>query len=233
MPGLLQEREPVVVEVRGAAPRPRRRVRLLAGVAGLAVAVVAGDRVVDWVGSWSDPTAPRVVDRSTPALMTALADLHEYHAATGSFQVVVDQERDTRWVPAVISGERTQLLATGTVDAVVDFSTVGPDAVDVSADRRSVTITLPAAHVGQAAVDPAASRVLDRDRGLVQRVGDALGDRTTDDAPLYAVAEQRIQDAAVGSDLADRGEQNTRAMLTTLAQSLGFTQVTVEFDDRA
>jgi hypothetical protein len=235
MAGLLQEREPVVeVPPTGRPRRPRRHrgVRLAAAAAGLAVAVVAGERVVDWAGQHLDPTQPQVVDRSTPPLLVALADLHEYHAATGTFQVVVDQERDVRYVPSVLAGERTQLLATGTVDASVDFTDVGPDRVQLSADRRSVTIDLPAPTLGAAHVDPANSRVLDRDRGLLERVGDAVGDRTTDDGPLYALAEQRIAAAATGSDLLDRGERSTRDMLTSLAHSMGVEQVTVTFDGR-
>ena len=54
-----------------------------------------------------------VVDRSTTPLLLALEDLHEYHAATGTFQVVVDREVHTRYVPSVISGERVEFLATG------------------------------------------------------------------------------------------------------------------------
>ena len=235
MAGLLQEREPVVEAPAPApSPRPRRRrgVRLAAAAAGLAVAVVAGERVVDWAGQQLDPTQPQVVDRSTPPLLVALADLHEYHAATGTFQVLVDQERDVRYVPAALAGERTQLLATGSVDASVDFTDVGPDRVQVSPDRRSVTLDLPAPTLGAAHVDPANSRVLSRDRGLVDRVSDAVSDRGTDDGPLYARAEQEIAAAATGSDLLDRGERNTRDMLTSLARSMGFEQVTVTFDGR-
>ena len=84
-------------------------------------------------------------------------------------------------MPSWVSGERTQLLATGTVDAYVDFTDLDEDGVQLSADGNSATITLPAPALGDPSVDPAQSRVLDRDRGLVQRVGDALEDDTTDD----------------------------------------------------
>lgn len=230
MAGLLLERD---VEVPRPTRRRRRGLRLAAVAAGLAVAVVVGDRVVEGLTDRLDPTQPTVVDTSTPPLLVALSDLHEYHAATGTFQVVVDRERDVRYVPAAVAGERTTLLATGSVDASVDFSDVGADRVQVSPDRRSVTIDLPAPTLGAAHVDPAASRVLDRDRGLLDRVGDAVGDSTTDDGPLYVLAEQRIGEAALASDLLDRGEQSTRDMLTSLARSLGFEQVTVTFEGRA
>src|SRR3712207_2791309 len=106
MPTLLQNR-PVLGD---PAPRRRRRVRarLVAAGIGLAVLVPAGFQVADWL---PDPLGQDVVDRSTPPLLLALEDLAEYHAATGTFQVVVDRELDTRYVPDVISGERVSFLA--------------------------------------------------------------------------------------------------------------------------
>jgi hypothetical protein len=203
--------------------QPRRR--FLAASAGIAL---AGLGIYAFTG-WHDPLEEKVVDRSTTPLLLALDDLHEYHAATGTFQVVIDQERDTPWVPSVISGERTQLLATGTVDAYVDFASLDSGRVQLSADGQSATITLPAPELGDPSVDPANSRVLDRDRGIVQRIGDAVENDTTDDTALYRSAERRLAGAAAASDLRDRAEDNTREMLTGLARSLGVRHVTVTF----
>jgi hypothetical protein len=51
-----------------------------------------------------------------------------------------------------------------------------------------------------------------------------------DDGALYALAEDRL---AADSDLRERAEINTRAMLTGLAESLGVDQVEVRFDEPA
>jgi len=204
---------------------PLSRRLVLPTVLGLALAGLG----LYAVNSFSNPLEEKVIDRSTTPLLLALDDLHEYHAATGTFQVVIDQERDTPWVPAAISGERTQLLATGTVDAYVDFAGLDADGVELSADGQSATITLPAPELGDATVDPAQSRVLDRDRGIVQRIGDAVENDTTDDTALYRTAERRLSSAATASDLLDRAEDNTREMLTGLARSLGVQHVTVTF----
>ena len=133
MPTLLQSR-PVPVE---QAPRRRRRVplRLIAAGAGAAVLVPVGMQVAGWLPD--DPFGRDVVDRSTTPLLLALQDLEEYHAASGTFQVVVDREVDTRYVPSVISGERVQLLATGTADAYVDFGALDDGAVEAVRDRHA------------------------------------------------------------------------------------------------
>lgn len=218
-----------------AEPTARRRravpLRLVAAGVGLAVLVPAGLKVADWLPD--NPFGQDVVDRSTTPLLLALQDLSEYHAATGTFQVVVDREVDTRYVPSFISGERVQLLATGTADAYVDFGTLDAGAVSLSEDGTTATIELPAPRVDEVRIDPDETRVLDRDRGLAERIGDAVGDGAGGDSTLYAAAEDRVAAAATRSDLLDRAETNTRGMLTGLATSLGVDQVEVTFEETA
>ena len=229
MPTLLSSR-PVAVE---PLPRRRRRVslRLVAAGVGVAVLVPVGMEVAGWLPD--NPFGQDVVDQSTTPLLLALEDLHEYHAASGTFQVVVDREVDTRYVPSVISGERVEFLATGTADAYVDFAALDAGAVTLSPDGTAATIELPAPRLDEVRIDPEESRVLDRDRGLVERIGDAVGDNPVDDSALYALAEDRLAAAAAESDLRERAETNTRAMLTGLATSLGVDEVEVTFDEPA
>ncbi|MFP5370700.1 MAG: DUF4230 domain-containing protein [Actinomycetes bacterium] len=229
MPTLLSSR-PVPAE---PAPRRRRRIPrgLVAAGVGLAVLVPVGVQLADLLPD--QPFAQEVVDRSTRPLLLALDDLSEYHAATGTFQVVVDREVDTRYVPSVISGERVSFLATGTAAAYVDFEGLDEGRVTLSPDGESATIVLPAPRLGEVRIDPAESRVLDRDRGLVERIGDAVGDNPVDDTELYALAQDRLSSAAAASDLRERAETNTAAMLTGLARSLGVEEVDVRFDEPA
>jgi len=171
-----------------------------------------------------------VIDRSAAPLLLALDDLSEYHAATATLRVDVDREVDTPLLPSVISGERVSFLATGTADAYVDFDGLDDGAVTLSADGSSATIVLPAPEISHVRLDPENSHVVDRDRGLVERVGAVFAENPTDDTALYALAEQKLATAARDSDLLDRAETNTRTMLTTLAESLGVDEVTVEFE---
>ena len=234
MPSLLQEREigPGTFETAEQPRRPRRRrmpVGLVAAGIGVAVLIPFGDRFVDAIPGWLNPFDQEVVDRSTPPLMLALEDIDQFHAATGTFQVVIDQERDTRYLPSVISGERVTFLATGSVDAYVDFADVASQGVEISPDRRSVEITLPAPQLGEATVDPDNSRVVDRDRGLLDRIGGMFEENPSSEGEFYALAEQRLEGAATDSDLLARAEDNTRDMLTALSRSMGFDEVTVTF----
>lgn len=216
---------------RTTAAAGRRRSRLVVPVLVAVALVLVASVVARGLGGWpSLPFATQEVDRTGPSLMTSLEDLDRYHAATGSFQVVVDLEKDVRWVPSLISGERTTFLATGSVDAFVDFTGLDSGAVTVDEQARSVVFSLPAARLDDADVDLQNSRVLARDRGVLDRVGGMFSDNPTSEREVAALAEDKLDAAAAESDLRERAEQNTRAMLTSLARSLGYTTVEVRFD---
>lgn len=222
---------------RARGPRPRRAARrtaaALAVVAGLLLAVPLVSRGLDLLPDLSNPLAPRTVDSSGPALLVALEDLGEYHAARASFSELIDLERDTPYVPSLVSGERTTYLAVGHVDGIVDLSGIGPGSVRVSDDGRAVSISLPAARLGDAVVDPEQSRVVSRDRGLLDRLGGVFEDSPTSEQEVMTTAAARLEAAAAQSDLLERAEADTRRTLTELARGLGYTDVTVTFDQGA
>jgi len=209
--------------------RRRRRTAAVAAFAGLALLVPVGFGVSDAVDRWTAPPAEQTVDRRPAPLLLAMRDIAQYHAASGTFQVLVDVEHDTPYLPSALSGERTTFFATGNVDAQVDFAALGADAVSVSPDRRTATITLPAPTLAPAVIDPAQSRVVGRERGLAQRIGDAIEDNPTDDSDMYKLAAAKLDTAAAQSDLKNRAADNTRGMLSGLARSLGYETVTVNF----
>jgi hypothetical protein len=214
-------------------PRRRSQVRLVAGimlalVLAVAVAGLTGLRL--WP-SFPNPFATRQVDRSPPVLLKAIEDLAVYKAAKGNFQVVVDLEERTGPIPLALKGERTLFVAGGSVDAEVDFSTIGEGAIKVSPDGERVEITLPHARLTPARVDPAQSRVFSRERGLLDRLGSVLSDNPTSERELYLLAQEKMQAAAASSGLLAQAEENTRAMLESMLRSLGYRDVTVTFRD--
>jgi hypothetical protein len=214
---------------RAVRRRSRRYARLGALAVGLVVLVPALVSRLDVMPGLDAPFEQKTIDRSSAPLLLALADLSEYHAATGTFQVVVDVERDRENIPSLIAGERTTFVASGTVDALVDFTGLSGANVVVPADGGPVSISLPAPRVGPAHVDPERSRVVARDRGIATRIGGMFNDNPTSERELYVLAEDRMEQAAASSDLTRRAEDNTRAMLTGLVRSLGHPDVTVGF----
>ena len=214
-------------------PRRRSQVRLVAGIllALVLVVAVSGLSGLRLWPSFPNPFATRRVDRSQPVLLKAIEDLAVYKAAKGNFLVVVELEEGTSRIPLALKGQRTLFVAGGSVDAEVDFSSIGKGAIKVSPDGRRVEITLPHARLTPARVDPAQSRVFSRERGLLDRLGSVLSDNPTSERELYLLAERKMQTAAASSGLQAQAEQNTTAMLQSMLKSLGYEQVTVTFRD--
>jgi hypothetical protein len=203
---------------------------LLLPVAAVVALLVALPALIPSLNPFDEET----IDRSQPVLLKSLENLSEYRAASANMQVVVDVEQDTDLIPSFIKGERTLFVAAGTVDAAVDFGGLGksPDSVQVSDDRKSVTITLPAAQLTEARLDQERSRIYDRDRGALDRLEDAFSDDGgADQQEIYVLAEEKLTEAAASDPaLLQRAEENTRAMLEGMMRGLGFEKVTVRFD---
>ena len=221
-------KEPVAVLL----PQSRSKLgfgKLVGGALVVLAVLVAAGRFTNLLPSFHSPFGTKTVDRTQPALLESLQDVSRYQAATANFQVIVDTEKDAKYVPQVIRGERTVYVAAGSVDASVDFSTLDERSIQVSPDRRSVTVNLPAPALSQPHIDPKASQVVSRQRGLLDRLGSVFSDTPTSDRPYLLAAEQKMQAAANDSDLRARAEQNTRSMLQGMLRALGYNSVTVNF----
>ncbi|MCX5052284.1 MULTISPECIES: DUF4230 domain-containing protein [unclassified Streptomyces] len=168
-------------------------------------------------------------DRSGPALLQSIQDMSRYDAASGNFQVVVDLEKDTKFLPDAIRGSRTLYIGAGTVDAYVDLGKVGKDDVTVNGDRTSATLRLPHAALGKPALDPDRSYAVSKQRGLLDRLGDLFSDNPNSEQAVQKLAVRHIGDAAKESELTKRAETNTTSMLDGLLRSLGFKEVHVSY----
>ncbi|MDF5752573.1 DUF4230 domain-containing protein [Spongiactinospora sp. TRM90649] len=210
--------------------RPRRSGwRFLVGLLVVVALLVVGARLA-W--SWLDPFGERDIDRSQPVLLTSIQDLSRFQAASGSFQVVVDLEKDAAFLPDAIKGSRTLFVGAGSVNAYVDFSRMAEGALTVSPDRTTVTVRLPRAALDRATLDNRLSYVYHQQRGILDRVQDFLSSSPQNQQELYVLAEKKIDEAARSSDLSKRAEQNTKAMLEGMLRSLGFDHVTVKYAEQ-
>lgn len=179
----------------------------------------------------ASPFTTTTVDHSPPPVLVNLRDLSEYHAAQAQFEVTIDQEHDVAWLPSALAGDRVQFVGIGTVDGVVDFRNLTGGAVVVSQDGSSVVVTLPAPSLAAPVLDHEQSHVMNRDRGLFNRIGGVFSDNPTSEDGLYDAAIAKMAAAAEATDLLQRTEDNTKLMLYTLFRSLGYQHVDVRFQD--
>lgn len=174
-----------------------------------------------------NPFSTEREQRDSPAILEALEDVSDYTAATANIRTSFDVE-DESILPDFLLGETISFEAYGSVDGVVDFSGLTEDAIVVEGDN--VTITLPEPRATNVRVDPEESQVVDVDRGILDRFGDLFTDDAVNEGELYAIAEERLADAAAESDLLVRSEENTETFLTALLKQLGYEQVDVVFE---
>ena len=213
----------------GRAGRWFGRFLMLVGTIGLVIAVVLGLKIVDLWPDIKNPFATEKTDRSGPVLLKSIQDLSRYVAAEGSFQVLIDLQEDKKYIPDIFFNKRTLFVGAGTVNAYVDFSTLGEGAIKESADHKSVEITLPAPTLEKPNIDHDRSYVYSEERGLVNRVGDLFGGDPNRQQQLYQLAEDKIGQAARESELQARAQRNTEQMLTSMLKSLGYENVKITF----
>jgi hypothetical protein len=214
--------EPVVVVA------PKRVGVFRAGLLA-AVLVAAGWLLINGIPSLN-PFGTRTIDRSPPPVLRSIQKLSEFHAATANLQQVVDIERDAKLLPSFISGSRTTFLATGSVDAVVSFDQLNGSNVRVSKDGKTATVVLPAPHLAKPRVDMENSRVIERDRGLAQRVASVFEDSPTSERAVVLKAQSKMAAAAARDGrLLQTARDNTRGMLTQMITGLGVPHVIVRF----
>ncbi|MDO0924554.1 DUF4230 domain-containing protein [Streptomyces sp. TG1A-8] len=212
--------------------RPPRHVpgwaKVIAALVVVLMVLFAGIRLAVLPGV-KDLFGTETHDRSGPALLKSIQEMSRYDAASGNFQVVVDLEKDARFLPDAIRGTRTLYVGAGTVDAYVDLGRIGRDDVRVDGDRTSATLRLPHARLGRPALDPDHSYAVSKQRGLLDRLGDVFSDNPNSEQAVQKLAVRHIGQAARSSGLTTRAETNTTGMLRGLLRSLGFKEVHVSY----
>ncbi|WP_406002781.1 DUF4230 domain-containing protein [Streptomyces sp. NBC_00829] len=168
-------------------------------------------------------------DRTGPALLKSIQDMSRYEGAAGDFQVVVDFQKDAKFLPDAIRGTRTLYVAAGSVTAYVELGRLDHEDVRVNSDRTEAVLRLPHARLGSPALDPDRSYAVSKERGLLDRLGDLFSDNPADERAVHRLAARHIGDAAKHSELTARAEKNTTTMLEGLLRSLGFERVTVAY----
>ena len=100
-----------------AAVEPQRR--FPTSLVALGIVVLTGFLFVGWVKDlipgFGNPFGTETVDRSGPVVLKSIENLRDFRAASGHFEVIVDVEKDARFVPSKIKGERVLFVAVGSV----------------------------------------------------------------------------------------------------------------------
>jgi hypothetical protein len=203
----------------------------LIGLAAAIFAIIAALLVLSAVHllpQLRNPFAENTTVRSG-VLLKSITALSRYEAASGSFQVVINLSRQTSFIPSFLEGSDTLFVGQGSEIAYVNFGQLSGNAIQVSANRKSVTVDLPKAQLEPAVLNVSQSYVVAEQQGLLNRIGNFFSGNPNSQQQVYVLAQQRIESAARKSALLSEAQRNTTGMLDGMLHSLGFQQVTVRF----
>jgi hypothetical protein len=217
----------VVVRVDGGRRRRPSLLGLLT-VAGIALLVFIGVGFANgWLGL-NHLFSTRTTDRSAPVILHKLNNLSSYQAASATLSVTVDEEKDVSILPQFLAGSRVIYSGYGTVDAAVNLGALDAAHFTHRADG-TLLVTLPHARLERAQLDPAHSHVMNRDRGLLDRLGGIFVDNPTSEHALEQAAVKKMNAAAKQTSLVTRAEHNTTAMIQRLGATAGVDHIDVRF----
>ena len=178
-----------------------------------------------------NPLSTTEVAHDHDVTVERLRDVSSYTAASQHLQSIIDIEEKADHLPAALKGSRVVFVAEGDVDATVDFSKLSQSGIERSADGTAVTIHLPEPQLTRPRLDPTKSSVVARDRGLLDRVEDAMSSTGAGgDQQYYEQAEEKLAETADKTELRGRAETNTRSFVQGLFAGAGYQHVTVVFD---
>ena len=196
---------------------------MLGVVLGAAIVMIASRVTSDSaaLGFWHALTSRSSrVDLSRPAVVHRIQQLQRLETVVYSMDKIVVGQREGKILPDFLVGDRLLLLAQGQVVAGVDFSQL--QLTDVSLDRKTIRVRLPAAEIFFTRLDSQNTRVYSRETGLLVPVDPTL------ETEVRQQAEQQLHDAALQDGILNTAQQNARTTLAGLLKGLGFESV--EFD---
>lgn len=187
---------------------------LLAGIA-----LVARGEAWDRFAGFMTGRSTRI-DVSAPAVVDRIRQLSRLETVEFSLDKIVEDERQSAYLPNFLAGEKLLMIAHGEVTAGVDLSRLKPG--DVWANGGSVRVKLPPAEVLSTRLDNAKTRIYSRTTGLLVNADPNL------ETEARQAAEAQITQAALDGGILDKARQNARTNVSALLEGLGFKAVDVE-----
>lgn len=165
--------------------------------------------------SWLQRTLHLGIDQ--PAIVQRIQRLQRLESVKYTLEKVVTGERESRFLPQSIAGERLLMIVRGEVFAGVDLGKLKSS--DVQVNGKEVRITLPHSEIFSTRIDNNQTRVYSRETGLLVPADPNL------ESEVRAEAERELLQSALVDGILTTASTNARGTVTALVQALGFTDV--------
>lgn len=200
---------------------PSRLARLGIFIAGFFTALVVlfglSHPASSGFARWLQRTLNLEMDQ--PAIVQRIQRLQRLESVKYTLEKVVTGEKQSRFLPQSLAGERLLMIVRGEVFAGVDLGKL--QSSDVHVNGKQVRITLPHAEIFSTRLDNNQTRVYSRETGLLVPADPNL------ESEVRAEAERQLLQGALTDGILNNAAANARATVTTLVQALGFNDVEV------
>ncbi|HEX7190858.1 MAG TPA: DUF4230 domain-containing protein [Thermoanaerobaculia bacterium] len=169
-----------------------------------------------------EAVAPHEETIDVGAIVTRVQSLNRLETVAMRITHVATVKQTYKWVPDALGGDTLTLLAAGDVIAGFDFSKLTED--DVTRDASGgVVLHLPAPEILVTRLDNSATRVINRNTGMLRREDPDMESR----ARVHV--ENMIRDEALKNGILKQAEDNGQKVLAELLHTLGFQRVRFMF----
>ena len=155
-----------------------------------------------------------------PAIVQRIQRLQRLESVKYTLEKVVTGEKQSRFLPQSLAGERLLLVVRGEVFAGVDLGKL--QSSDVQVNGKQVKVTLPHAEIFSTRLDNNQTRVFSRETGLLVQADPNL------ESEVRAEAERQLLQAAPIDGILNNASANARATVVALVQALGFKDIEVD-----
>lgn len=188
-------------------------------IVGFLLGAVLAAALTVWFTSWGREAHPegRRIDLSQPTVLSKIQQLERLETVLYQMEKIVTGEREIRYLPQFLSGDRLLLIVHGEVIAGIDLSKVQSE--DISVRDNVLQLKIPTAELLTVRIDNERTRVYSRETGLFSRVDPHL------ETDVRREAERQLREAAMEEGLLEMADKNARATLLRLLESFGFERV--------
>jgi hypothetical protein len=195
-----------------------------------AAGVLASGAIVGafYAGRAATPQAQQQPEyRATPGLITAIHDVARLETTSYHVEKVVEvTDTQARLWGLVQAKDDLLLIAVGDVVAGVDLTKVRDEDVVFDPKTRSVRVKMPRPEVLTSTLDEQATHAYSRHTDTMARRNEQL------EGDARRRAEEQMRKQAVDAGILDRAQASADKTLRALLQSLGCSQVDLDWQDR-
>ena len=180
--------------------------------------VFAGLKMVNWNIPLPSFIAGESFEDVGPTVVESLQELSELTTVEMIEHTTIEKGEDYGWLN-VVRGDRLFLFAVARVGAGVDLSDLTAESFVVDNENGTVLVRLPAPEITYSYLDSEATRVVDRDTGLLHKGDPQL------ESEARRQAESILTEQALAAGILVTAQENAELAISEFLHGLGYNHV--------